>query len=110
MDLEGEARRLRDAAEAKPLKLPVRRRVDETHRAVTPDGLTVWFTIQVSSHARIHDAVFERADRMPSDGETSAWLRLLIPDHEPVEAPSLPGARTRHFEAFERDSAQAPLA
>jgi hypothetical protein len=110
MDLASEAARLREAAEAKPLRLPVRRRVDETHRSVTPDGLTVWFTIQVSSHARIHDAVFEREDRMPSDAEVSEWLRLLIPGREAVEAPSLPGARTRHFEAFERDSAQAPSA
>lgn len=110
MDLAAEAQRLREAAEAKPLKLPVRRRVDDTHRAVTPDGLTVWFTIQVSAHARIHDAVFERSDRMPSDEECSRWLQLLIPGHEPAEAPSLPGARTRHFEAFERDQAQAPIA
>jgi len=110
MDLAAEAQRLREAAEAKPLKLPVRRRVDETHKAVTPDGLTVWFTIQVSTHARIHDAVFERDDRMPSDDETAAWLRLLIRDQQPVEAPRLPGARTRHFEAFERDATEAPRA
>jgi hypothetical protein len=110
VDLRAEAGRLRAAAEAKPLKLPVRRRVDDTHRAVTADGLTVWFTIQVSAHARIHDAVFERPDRMPSDEECRQWLRLLIPDHSPVEAPSLPGSRTRHFEAFERDQAQAPIA
>lgn len=110
MDLAAEAQRLREAAEAKPLKLPVRRRVDDTHKAVTPDGLTVWFTIQVSSHARIHDAVFERGDRMPSDEETTRWLRLLVPGHDPVEAPRLPGARTRHFEAFERDATQAPVA
>ena len=110
MDLAAEAQRLREAAEAKPLKLPVRRRVDDTHKAVTPDGLTVWFTIQVSSHARIHDAVFERGDRMPSDEETAQWLRLLVPGHDPVEAPRLPGARTRHFEAFERDATQAPVA
>ena len=110
MDLMAEAQRLRDAAEAKPLKLPVRRRVDDTHKAVTPDGLTVWFTIQVSAHARIHDAVFEREDRMPSDEETAQWLRLLIPGREALEAPSLPGAHTRHFEAFERDMTQAPSA
>ena len=105
-----ESKRLREAAEAKPLKLPVRRKVDETHRAITRDGLTVWFTIQVSSHARIHDAVFERADRMPGDEECETWLRELMPGQEAVEAPSLPGARTRHFEAFERDAAQAPVA
>lgn len=110
MDLLSEAARLRAAAEARPLKLPVRRRVDQSHRAVTEDGLTVWFTIQVSSHARIHDAVFERGDRMPSDQECEAWLRELMPGREPQEAPALPGARTRHFEAFERDAAAAPIA
>ena len=110
MDVALEAARLRAAAEARPLKLPVRRRVDENHRAITPDGLVVWFTIQVSAHARIHDAVFERTDRMPSDDECSAWLQELMPGQEPQEAPALPGSRTRHFEAFERDAAQAPIA
>ena len=110
MEIRAEAARLRAAAAARPLELPVRRRVAETHRAVTEDGLTVWFTIQVSAHARIHDAVFERGDRMPSDEETAQWLRLLVPGHDPVEAPRLPGARTRHFEAFERDATQAPVA
>lgn len=110
MDLGSEAERLRAAAEAKPLKLPVRRRVDETHRAVTPDGLTVWFTIQVSAHARIQDAVFERSDRPPGDEECRQWLAALMPNGEAVEAPSLPGAFTRHFEAFERDAATAPSA
>ena len=110
MDVASEARRLRGSAEARPLKLPVRRRVDETHRAETPDGLTVWFTIQVSPHARIHDAVFERAGAMPSDEECAAWLAELMPGREPVEAPALPGSRTRHFEAFERDAAEAPRA
>ena len=110
MDVAAEAARLREAAEARPLKLPVRRKVDETHRAVTADGLTVWFTIQVSAHARIHDAVFEREDRMPSDLECDGWLELLMPGRQPQEAPSLPGSRTRHFEAFERDAAQAPIA
>lgn len=110
MDLETEARRLREAAEAKPLKLPVRRRVDDTHRTVTPDGLTVWFTIQVSAHARIRDVVFERSDRMPDDGECARWLEALLPARQAIEAPSLPGSRTRHFEAFERDATQAPIA
>lgn len=110
MDLIAEAARLRTAAEAKPLKLPVRRRVDESHRGETADGLVVWFTIQVSNHARIHDAVFERADRMPGDEECRAWLRELMPGRDPQEAPALPGSRTRHFEAFERDAASAPLA
>jgi hypothetical protein len=110
VDITAEAVRLREAAEARPLKLPVRRRVDETHRAITDDGLTVWFTIQLSGHARIHDALFERADRTPSDEECEAWLRELMPGHEPLEAPRLPASRTRHFEAFERDAARAPLA
>ena len=66
-------------AEAKPLKLPVNRRVDERHRSVTEDGLSVWYTIQVSPHSRIYDVLFERADRMPSDEECRAWLELLIP-------------------------------
>jgi hypothetical protein len=109
MDLAAEAQRLRETAEAKPLKLPVRRLVDDTHKAVTPDGLTVWFTIQVSAHARIHDVVFERGDRMPDDDETAAWLELLLPGRQANEAPSLPGSRTRHFEAFERDMTQAPI-
>ena len=101
---------MRAAAEAKPLQLPVRRHVDDTHRAVTPDGLTVWFTIQVSAHARIQDVVFEREDRMPSDEETGAWLDLLVPGREALEAPSLPGSRTRHFEVFDRDMTPAPSA
>ncbi len=110
MDLAAEAQRLREAAEARPLKLPVRRRVDDRHRVTTPDGLTVWFTIQVSAHARIHDAVFERVDGMPGDEECVEWLRLLMPGRQAQEAPSLPGSRTRHFEAFERDATEAPLA
>lgn len=110
MSIDSEAARLLEAAEAKPLKLPVRRRVDETHRAVTPDGLTVWFTIQVSPHARIYDAVFERSDRMPADEECTAWLARLMPGRDPLEAPALPGSLTRHFEAFERDASQAPSA
>src|SRR5438270_323387 len=48
MAVPGEAARLRTEAEAKPLKLPVNRRVDERHRSITPDGLSVWYTIQVS--------------------------------------------------------------
>lgn len=110
MDIASEAARLREAAEAKPLKLPVRRRVDDTHRALTPDGLTIWFTIQVSAHARIYDAVFERGDRMPGDEECQAWLGELMGGRDPQEAPALPGSRTRHFEAFERDAVHAPIA
>ena len=111
MDVAEEARRLREEAEARPLKLPVRRRVDERHHALTPDGLSVWFTIQIAHASRIFDVVFERDDRMPSDEECRQWLRLLAPDREPTEAPGLPGSHTRRFEAFERDpSLEAPLA
>ncbi len=106
-----EAARLRTEAEAKPLKLPVNRRVDERHRGVTEDGLAVWYTIQVSPHSRIYDVVFERADRMPSDEECRAWLELLIPGKGTVESPSLPGSFGRRFDSFERDPTRdAPLA
>jgi hypothetical protein len=109
--IESDAARLRAAAEAKPMKLPVNRRVDESHHAVTDDGLSVWFTIQVSPHSRIQEAIFERADRMPSDEECSRWLRLLVVGPAAVEAPGLPGAMTRRFEAFQRDpESEAPLA
>jgi hypothetical protein len=93
------------------MKLPVNRRVDETHHVVTEDGLSVWYTIQVSPHSRIQEAVFERPDRTPSDEECAHWLRLLIVGAGEVEAPGLPGAMTRRFEAFERNPArEAPLA
>lgn len=105
------AARLRAAAEARPMKLPVNRRIDETHHHVTADGLSVWFTIQVSPHSRIQEAVFERADRMPTDAECNAWLALLISGGEAVEAPGMPGSMTRRFELFERDPGrEAPLA
>lgn len=105
------AERLRAAAEAKPLRLPVNRRVDETHHAVTPDGLSVWYTIQVSPHSRIQEAIFERVDRMPTDEECKRWLDLLIAGAQAVEAPGLPGAMTRRFEAFERNpELEAPIA
>jgi len=111
MDIEAAAARLRAAAEAKPLKLPVNRRVDESHHVVTDDGLSVWYTIQVSPHSRIQEAVFERTDRMPSDAECSAWLHLLVVGADAVEAPGLPDSMTRRFEAFERDpQREAPLA
>ena len=114
VDREGwpaEAARLRAEAEAKPLKLPVNRRVDERHRAVTEDGLSVWYTIQVSPHSRNYDVLFERPDRMPSDQECQAWLELLIPDKQAIEAPGLPGSFDRRFDAFERDpGVEAPLA
>jgi hypothetical protein len=111
IDLEAEAARLRAAAEAKPMRLPVNRRIDESHHAVTADGLSVWYTIQVSPHSRIQEAIFERTDRMPSDEECRGWLDLLIVGAQPTEAPSLPGAMTRRFEAFERNpNLEAPIA
>jgi len=109
--IESDATRLRAAAEAKPMKLPVNRRVDESHHVTTDDGLSVWFTIQISPHSRIQEAIFERADRMPSDDECNRWLRLLVVGVEAVEAAGLPGAMTRRFEAFERSpEREAPLA
>ena len=109
--IEAIAGRLRAAAEKKPLRLPVNRRVDETHHAVTPDGLSVWYTIQVSPHSRIQEAIFERVDRMPTDEECKRWLDLLIAGAQAVEAPGLPGAMTRRFEAFERNpELEAPIA
>jgi hypothetical protein len=110
-DIATTAARLRAAAEAKPMRLPVNRRVDETHHVITPDGLSVWYTIQVSPHSRIQEAIFERRDRMPSDAECRAWLDLLIAGAEAVEAPGMPGSTTRRFEAFERSpEREAPLA
>lgn len=103
-DIATEAARLRAAAEAKPMRLPINRKVDETHHSVTPDGLSVWYTIQVSPHNRIQEAIFERTDRMPSDEEVRRWLPLLIVGAEPSEAPSFPGSTTRRFEAFENAS------
>jgi hypothetical protein len=111
VDISAEAARLRSAAEAKPMRLPVNRKVDETHHAVTPDGLSVWYTIQVSPHSRIQEVIFERSDRMPTDEECHLWLGLLVVGAEAVEAPGLPGAMTRRFEAFERSpDREAPLA
>jgi hypothetical protein len=111
LDIDSEAARLRAAAEAKPMKLPVNRRVDERHHAVTPDGLSVWFTIQVSPHSRIQEAIFERTDRMPTDDECRRWLKLLIAGADATEAPGLPGSMTRRFEAFDRSpEREAPLA
>ncbi len=93
------------------MKLPVNRRVDESHHLVTEDGLSVWFTIQVSPHSRIQEAIFERPDRVPGDDECMLWLKLLVVGAEAVEAPGLPGAMTRRFEAFERNpEREAPLA
>ena len=93
------------------MKLPVNRRVDEHSHTITADGLSVWFTIQVSPHSRIQEAIFERADSMPTNEECERWLHLLIVGAEAVEAPGLPGAMTRRFEAFERSpDREAPLA
>ena len=92
------------------MRLPVNRRVDESHHAVTPDGLSVWYTIQVSAHSRIQEAIFERADRAPDDDECRRWVELLIVGAAAVEAPGLPGSMTRRFEAFERSpDGEAPL-
>ena len=101
MDVAAEAARLRAAAEARPLRLPVNRRIDERHHVMTEDGLGVWFTIQVAPRARISEAVFERQDARPSDAECQAWLRELTPGREPVEAPGLPDAHARRFELFD---------
>jgi hypothetical protein len=101
MDIQSEAARLRAAAEAKPLRLPINRKVDESHHAVTPDGLSVWYTIQISPHSRIQEAVFERDGRAPSDDEVRSWLSLLIVGAEASEAPGIPGSTTRRFEAFQ---------
>lgn len=102
MDLAVRAAGLRAAAEAKPLRLPVNRRIDERHHLVTDDGLGVWFTIQVAPRRRILEAVFERDGARPGDDECQAWLCELMPGLQPVEAPGLPDAHARRFEVFER--------
>jgi hypothetical protein len=101
VDIQAEAARLRAAAEARPMRLPVNRKVDDAHHVLTPDGLSVWYTIQVSPHNRIQEAIFERADRAPSDEECNGWLRMLIVGAEASEAPGIPGSTTRRFEAFQ---------
>jgi hypothetical protein len=101
VDIQVEAARLRAAAEARPMRLPVNRKVDETHHALTPDGLSVWYTIQVSPHSRIQEAIFERADRAPADDECRRWLDVLIVGGQATEAPGIPGSMTRRFEAFQ---------
>lgn len=102
MDIAVQAEQLRAAAEARPLKLPVNRRIDERHHVVTADGLGIWYTVQLAPRARIEEAIFERIDRRPGDGECGAWLRELMPGRDPVEAAAPPEARTRRFEVFER--------
>ena len=110
-EIATQAARLRSAAEERPMRLPINRRVDERHHAVTDDGLSVWYTIQVSPHSRIQEAIFERTDRMPSDDECNRWLALLIIGADATEAPGMPGSTTRRFEAFERSpELEAPLA
>ncbi len=110
-EIATQAARLRAAAMERPMRLPVNRRVDERHHAVTGDGLSVWYTIQVSPHSRIQEAIFERTDRMPSDEECRRWLAALIVGAEATEAPAMPGSTTRRFEAFERSpELEAPLA
>jgi hypothetical protein len=104
IDIASEAARLRAAALARPLRLPVNRKVDESHHAVSADGLSVWFTIQVSTHGRVQEVVFERTDRMPSDDECRPWLDLLLDGSQPAEAPTFPGSTTRRFEVFENAS------
>ena len=101
MDIVAEARRLRGAAEARPLKLPANRRIDQRHHLVTEDGLGIWFTVQLAPRRRILEAVFERDERRPSDEECQAWLRELMPAKQPVEAPGLPDAHSRRFEVFQ---------
>src|SRR5438552_15825822 len=95
MDIAAQAAQLRAAAEAKPLKLPVNRRVDETHHAGTEDGLGVWFTIQISPHARIQEALFERAARVPGAAECRACLHQLRPAAEAVDPPARPAGLSR---------------
>jgi hypothetical protein len=101
-DVVAEAARLRAAAEAAPLRLPVNRRIAESHHLVTDDGLGIWFTIQLSPRSRITEAVFERDGARPTDQECRSWLRELTPGREPVEAPGLPDAHARRFELFDR--------
>ena len=101
MDVAAVSARLRAAAEAKPLKLPVNRRIDERHHFVSEGGLSLWFTIQLSPGHRISEAVFERDGGRPTDEECQAWLAALMPDREPQEAPSIPDAPVRRFELFE---------
>ncbi len=101
MDIAAEVARLREAAEERPLRLPVNRRVDERHHAVTDDGLGVWFTLQLTGRHRIWEALFERDGAPPADGEIQVWLRELLPGREAGEAAGLPGGATRRFELFE---------
>jgi len=101
-EMEATAARLRAAAEAKPMRLPVNRRVDETHHVLTPDGLSVWYTIQVLA-AQPHPGSHLRAHRPHAHGRrVHAVARPPHRGRQPVEAPGMPGSMTRRFEAFER--------
>jgi hypothetical protein len=92
------------------MKLPVNRRVDESHHTVTQDGLSIWFTIQVSKHSRIQEAIFERSAGRPTDEECRRWLDLLISGGSATEAPGLPDSMTRRFEIFEHSpDGEAPI-
>src|SRR5438552_17331681 len=52
MDIASEAARLRASADAKPLRLPINRKVTELHRAITPDGLCVLYPLPASPQPR----------------------------------------------------------
>ena len=101
MEVAAEAGRLRAAAEAKPLKLPVNRRVSEEHHHTTEDGLSIWYTVQLTGSSRIYETLFERPDRAPAEDECRRWLDALLPGREAAEAPSFPGSNSRRFEIFE---------
>jgi hypothetical protein len=101
-DVASAAAHLRATAEAAPLRLPVNRRIAESHHLVTDDGLGIWFTVQLSARSRITEAVFERDGARPTDQECRSWLHELMPGREPVEAPGLPDAHARRFELFDR--------
>ena len=100
MDLDAEAARLRAEAEAKPLRLPVNRRVTGNHSALTDDGLRIWFTQQRSPHNLIWEALFERRDGVPTDAECGPWIAALFLGEEPEEAAGAPGSHSRRFELF----------
>ncbi len=102
VDIAAEAARLRLAAETRPLKLPARRRIDERHHVVTDDGLSIWYTVQLTPRARILEAIFERTDRRPSNEECRAWLTELMRGRVPMETPGMAHAYTRRFEIVEK--------
>ena len=93
------ARRLRLSADLHPLRLPVRRRIDERHH-VEINGLEIWFTQQLSGRAVIYEAVFKGRGDSPSDQQCELWLAHLLPDHRVSEVPGIPGSDTRRFEVI----------